>query len=108
MDVALTGTLEKRTALETVLHKHSLSPHDVAYVGDDVVDLPLAGYVGRFYAPADAHPLVLAVADFVLDSRGGRGAMRETAEHILSLSGMNLEEMYSPFLDGWEPYAAVQ
>ena len=57
-DIAVTGTLGKREALAAVTAELGLSDEEVAYVGDDVVDLPLAGLVGRFYAPSDAHPLV--------------------------------------------------
>jgi len=73
-----------------------------------VVDLPLAGRVGRFYAPADAHPLVLAAADVVADARGGRGVGREVAERVLAEGGVDLQKAYAPLIAGWSAAGAVQ
>ncbi|MNT93252.1 3-deoxy-D-manno-octulosonate 8-phosphate phosphatase KdsC [compost metagenome] len=81
---------------------------EIAYVGDDVVDLPLAGRVGRFYAPSDAHPLVLAAADVVADAQGGRGVGREVAERVLAEGGVGLKEAYAPLIAGWNAAGAVQ
>jgi 3-deoxy-D-manno-octulosonate 8-phosphate phosphatase (KDO 8-P phosphatase) len=94
-----TGQSNKRDALDDILAASDLHPGEVAFVGDDVLDLPLAGYVGRFYAPADAHTLVLAAADVVLRADGGRGAAREAAEHVLISHGMSLSEAYAPLID---------
>jgi 3-deoxy-D-manno-octulosonate 8-phosphate phosphatase (KDO 8-P phosphatase) len=100
-DVVVTGRLEKRSAYEEIRNDEGLSDSQIAYVGDDVVDLPLAGQVGRFYAPADAHPLVLDRADHVLTAVGGRGAAREAAEHLLLTRGLSLEQVYAPMMDKW-------
>lgn len=97
-DVAVTGHLGKRDALDSIIADQEVSLDEVAYVGDDVVDLPLAGEVATFYAPRDAHQLVLSAADVVLSSRGGRGAAREAAEHLLSARGMSLKAMYTPLI----------
>lgn len=107
-DVAVTGRLEKMEAFAGICEQEGLDGAAVAYVGDDVVDLPLAGCVGYFYAPADAHPLVLQRADRVLEASGGRGAARETAEHILTSSGLSLEQAYEPLLEQWGRFNAVQ
>lgn len=107
-DVAITGKLEKEDALAAIGEQEGLDYASIAYVGDDVVDLPLVGLVGRFYAPADAHPLVLAHADHVLASRGGGGAARETADHILVSAGLTLEQAYAPLLKQWGRLNAVQ
>lgn len=97
-DVAVTGTLGKSEALKTITAEQGITNAEVAYVGDDVVDLPLAGIVGQFYAPSDAHPLVLAAADIVLQRPGGRGVAREAAEHVLAASGLSFEDMYIPLI----------
>lgn len=107
-DVAVTGKLEKVHALESIVRQEGLDASAIAYVGDDVVDLPLAGRVGRFYAPADAHPLVLTHADHILIARGGRGAAREAVDHILLSGGLTLEQAYAPLLEQWERFDAVQ
>lgn len=107
-DVAVTGRLEKRDALAGIVQQLGISPSEVAYVGDDVVDLPLAGHVGLFYAPADAHPLVKDRADHVLALGGGRGAAREAAEHVLTSAGLSLEDAYAPLIRDWSAHHAVQ
>lgn len=107
-DVAVTGKLEKREAYAALKREHALEDAEVAYVGDDVVDLPLAGLVGRFYAPADAHPLVLARADHVVGAKGGHGVAREVAEHVLHSGGLGLEHAYQPLMDQWDRHHAVQ
>ena len=108
LDFAAVGRLDKLAAIGDMLDAAKLTMDQVAYVGDDVVDLPLAGRVGRFYAPADAHSLVLERADYVLSARGGAGAGREAAEHILLSSGMSLEDCYSPLIGSWSAHHAVQ
>lgn len=107
-DVAVTGTLEKLDAIQQIARDQGLSFGEIAFVGDDVVDLPLAGLVGRFYAPSDAHPLVREEADFVLSLPGGGGAGREAAERVLTESGLSLEDAYAPLLNSWRKFDAAQ
>jgi 3-deoxy-D-manno-octulosonate 8-phosphate phosphatase (KDO 8-P phosphatase) len=107
-DVAITGRLDKHEAYAAIKREHALEDAEIAYVGDDVVDLPLAGMVGRFYAPVDAHPLVIARADHVVAAAGGRGVAREVAEHVLLSGGLDLEQAYAPFIGQWDAYRAAQ
>lgn len=107
-DVAVTGRLEKREAYLALREERGLLDEQVAYVGDDVVDLPLVGLVGCFYAPADAHKLVRQRADHVLETIGGRGVARELAEHILLSDGMSLEQAYAPLIGQWSRHGAAQ
>lgn len=107
-DVAVTGTLGKAEALVSITSELGVSADEVAFVGDDVVDLPLAGTVGQFYAPSDAHPLVLAAANVVLTRPGGRGVAREAAEHVLAARGLSLEDMYKPLLETMTSSHVVQ
>lgn len=107
-DVAVTGTLGKRDALSKIVTELQISEDEVAFVGDDVVDLPLIGVVGRFYAPSDAHPLVRQAADVVLTRPGGRGVAREAAEHVLTERGIDLAGMYAPLLERMSNSHVVQ
>ncbi|RJS45402.1 KdsC family phosphatase [Nocardioides cavernaquae] len=107
-DIAITGRLAKREAYEEIKAQEGLSDAEIAYVGDDVVDLPLAGKVGFFFAPVDAHPLVLGRADYVLTAAGGRGAGREAAERVLLAGGLTIEEAYAPLIEDWDRFDAVQ
>jgi len=61
---------------------------EVAYMGDDVNDLPLLRKVGLSAAPADGRPEVRAAVHFVAGSPGGRGAVRELCELILRAKGV--------------------
>ncbi len=60
----------------------------VAYMGDDVNDLPLLRKVGLSACPADAHPEVREAVHFVSRSAGGRGAVREVCELVLRAKGI--------------------
>lgn len=65
------------------LGRTGLLPGEIAYVGDDIVDIPVFRIVGFSVAVADACPEARASADYVTEARGGRGAMREVCELIL-------------------------
>ena len=78
------GILDKRPALEEILRRHELKPRDVAYIGDDLGDLEVIKMVGLAAAVADAHPEVKSHSHFVCREKGGRGAVREFIEFILT------------------------
>jgi 3-deoxy-D-manno-octulosonate 8-phosphate phosphatase (KDO 8-P phosphatase) len=61
---------------------------EVAYMGDDVNDVPLLRKVGLAACPADAHPSVPGEVHFVARSPGGRGAVRELCDLILRAKGV--------------------
>jgi 3-deoxy-D-manno-octulosonate 8-phosphate phosphatase (KDO 8-P phosphatase) len=77
------GVLNKAEALPGILEGRQLTPQQTAYVGDDIVDIPLFRRVGLSIAVADAVAEARATADYVTDHRGGRGAVREVCELIL-------------------------
>jgi 3-deoxy-D-manno-octulosonate 8-phosphate phosphatase (KDO 8-P phosphatase) len=77
------GRLEKRAAFQELMDRVQLTPEQTAYVGDDVVDLPVMLKAGLAVAVADAHPLVKQHAHWVTPSGGGRGAAREICELIM-------------------------
>ena len=77
------GALDKLTTYETLLAELGLEDHDVAFMGDDLLDLPVLGRVGLAAAPADAVPEVKATAHWVSHARGGDGAVRELTELVL-------------------------
>ena len=64
-----------------------IADHEVAYMGDDVNDIPLLRRVGLAAAPADAYPDVLSEVHLVSRFPGGRGAVRELCELILNARG---------------------
>lgn len=78
---------EKLPILEKFLKQQGLSPQEVAYIGDDLPDLPVIRYVGFGVAVADAVDEVKQNADLVTTRPGGAGAVREVIEYILKDTG---------------------
>jgi len=81
------GQLDKLPAFEKLIAKLNFSPEQVAYVGDDVVDLPIMLRVGLAVAVADAHPLVIQHAHWQTPHAGGQGAARDICEMIMEARG---------------------
>jgi 3-deoxy-D-manno-octulosonate 8-phosphate phosphatase (KDO 8-P phosphatase) len=77
------GVSSKLGAYEDIVRDARLSDDAVAYMGDDLLDLPVLGRVGLSAAPADAAPEVRERVDWVSSSGGGRGAVREMIELVL-------------------------
>lgn len=77
------GQHNKLLAYQQLLDKLSLKPEQTAYIGDDLIDLPVMEKVGLSVAVADAHPLLTPRADYVTRIAGGRGAVRELCDLIL-------------------------
>jgi len=86
--------LQAYVALKTTLR---LSDERIAYVGDDVVDLPIMRRAGLAVAVADAHPLTRSHSHWQTPSPGGRGAAREVCDLIMEAQG-TLDEMIAPYL----------
>lgn len=80
----LQGIADKATALSGWMQENGLDPARVAYLGNDVNDLPAMRLVGWPLAVADARPEVLTEARLVLTAQGGHGAVREACERVLS------------------------
>lgn len=77
------GVADKAEFLATLIRRLGLIPAQVAYMGDDLPDLPLLASVGLALAPCDAAPEVRAIAHWVARRSGGAGAVREAVEAIL-------------------------
>jgi 3-deoxy-D-manno-octulosonate 8-phosphate phosphatase (KDO 8-P phosphatase) len=81
------GQQEKLPAFEALLKELSLDASEVAYVGDDLVDLPIMIRTGLAIAVADSHERVLEQAHWITEKCGGRGAAREVCELIMAGQG---------------------
>ena len=77
------GVSSKLDAYERILRDAGLPDAAVAYMGDDLLDLPVLARAGLSAAPADAAPEVLGRVNWVSAARGGRGAVREFIEMVL-------------------------
>lgn len=82
------GAMDKRTAYRELKEKFRLKDEEIAYIGDDLIDLPVMIQVGFPAAVADAVPEVRARAMAVSGFPGGRGAVREILEFILKAKGL--------------------
>lgn len=84
---------DKRAAFAELLQKLDLNPEQVAYVGDDVVDLPIMTQVGLAIAVANALEAVKACVDWTTTLSGGNGAVREVCDVI-----MQAQDFFEPLL----------
>jgi 3-deoxy-D-manno-octulosonate 8-phosphate phosphatase (KDO 8-P phosphatase) len=87
---------DKRAAYKELAERYSLNDSEIAYVGDDIVDIPILKRSGLSVAVADAEDEVRAVAMMITKMRGGRGAVREVCDLILKAKGI-----WQDILDGY-------
>ena len=88
---------DKSGVLKVISKEKGVEAKHIAFVGDDLVDIPLMKKVGLSIAVADAHETVLEYADMVTSAQGGAGAVREVCEAILKAQGL-WEEILARFL----------
>lgn len=81
------GRRDKGTAFDELVGRTGLAPAEVAFVGDDLVDLPAMRRAGLAVAVADATPVTRAHAHYVTAAAGGAGAAREVCELLLAARG---------------------
>jgi len=85
------GVRNKIEAFEAILAAQKLSPPEIAYMGDDWLDLPLLTRVGLAATVADAVVEVKEVSHYVSRRAGGRGAVREVCDLIIEAKGLRTE-----------------
>lgn len=82
-----TGVIDKREKLQDLMADYELQKEEVAYMGDDLNDLPCMTLAGNKFAPCNGVAEVKAVVDYVTETAGGYGAVREVIEKILTAKG---------------------
>jgi 3-deoxy-D-manno-octulosonate 8-phosphate phosphatase (KDO 8-P phosphatase) len=82
------GARRKADTLEEIRAKLGVAAAEVAFMGDDLLDIPALERAGLAVAPANAVPEVRAVVDVVTRAAGGAGAVRECVELILRAQGV--------------------
>ena len=82
------NTHDKSAALDEVLERRGLSVEEVAYIGDDLLDLSVLRRVGLAISVPNGRPEAQAIAHFVTSSPGGDGAVREVVELLLKARGI--------------------
>ena len=81
------GQAKKTQAFEECVKKAGIAEDEVAYMGDDLPDMPVAERAGLAIAVANAAPELKAICHYVTKSRGGSGTAREVVELILKAQG---------------------
>ncbi len=81
------GQATKTVAFEECMQKAGVTAEEVAYLGDDLPDMPVSKLAGLAVAVADAAPELKAVCHYVTRANGGQGAAREVVELILKAQG---------------------
>ena len=92
------GVKDKRLALQKMAQELGLTREEIAYMGDDLNDIPAFKASGLNFVPADGSIEVLAVADIITKAKGGRGAVREAITMILAAQD-NWEQIVNSYLN---------
>jgi 3-deoxy-D-manno-octulosonate 8-phosphate phosphatase (KDO 8-P phosphatase) len=88
--------LNKVLAYDELKTKLFLKDNEIAYVGDDVVDIPLLKRVGLSIVVSDAHDDIVAFADIITKEEGGKCAVRSICDYLLKAQGQ-----YREMIDGY-------
>ena len=87
MEFVFQGQPKKLESYKSILVRAGVTDEEVAYLGDDLPDLPILERVGLAVAVADSVPEVLRAAHYITTVAGGKGAAREVVELILKAQG---------------------
>lgn len=77
------GSLDKTTPYKEVCEIYNVSPENIAYIGDGLIDMPVMLKSGFSVSPRNGHESVKEIADYIASNSGGRGVLREVVELIL-------------------------
>jgi 3-deoxy-D-manno-octulosonate 8-phosphate phosphatase (KDO 8-P phosphatase) len=105
MEFVYQGQAYKMQAVREIMAKAGVALEEIAYVGDDVIDLPVMREVGLAVAVASARERVKVEAHFVTPNRGGQGAGRDAIEFILEAKGV-LDQCIAASIDEGNPVPA--
>ena len=92
------GSRNKLSDYEKMVQQRRLDDRDVAYVADDLVDIPVLRRAGLAVAVADATAHIRAYCHACTISKGGKGAVREVCDFLLQAQG-KWEEVTAPYFD---------
>jgi 3-deoxy-D-manno-octulosonate 8-phosphate phosphatase (KDO 8-P phosphatase) len=98
------GQAYKMQAVREIIAKEGVNLDEIAYVGDDVIDLPVMRVCGFAVAVANARQPVKDAAHFITPNMGGHGAARDTVEFILEAKGV-LSACIEAYIDERNPIA---
>jgi 3-deoxy-D-manno-octulosonate 8-phosphate phosphatase (KDO 8-P phosphatase) len=92
------GKAHKMSAINEILVKANITIDQLAYVGDDIIDLPVMRVCGLAIATANARQQVKEVAHYITRNPGGEGAGRDAVDFILAAQG-SLDQVIEQYLD---------
>src|SRR4051812_20495838 len=98
LDFVHQGVADKRGALDTICAAARCTHADVAFVGDDIIDLPAMRVCGLAIAVPNARDEVKRMAHYTTEHAGGYGAARDAIEYILRAQG-TLEQVQEAYID---------
>lgn len=99
LDFVVTNCKNKLPEVMNISSVNDIDLKEIAFCGDDVIDIPVFEKVGFSIAPKDAHSLVIDAADCVTNAKGGKGVVREIADYLLvQQCELTLKEIYKPLL----------
>lgn len=89
------GSANKLPVLQHWMEQNQLAPQQIAYIGDDIPDIPVLRLVGLPVAPKDAAPEVRRVAKYISPANGGYGVARDLLEQVLAAQGHWLSDTHA-------------
>ncbi|MBI3450853.1 MAG: HAD family hydrolase [Acidobacteria bacterium] len=108
MSVLKQGFYDKSAGFEEVVREQGLAEREIAYMGDDILDLAVLRRAGFAACPGDAADEVRAEVHFVCDRDGGRGAVREVADLILKVRGLKSRAVGEATAPGVKPARRIE
>lgn len=97
IDKLIQGREDKKIALQELMAQEDLKAEQIAYMGDDLPDLPAIRAAGLGVTVADAMPIIKQHADMITQANGGDGAVREFCDWLMQAQG-NLDRVLEPYL----------
>jgi 3-deoxy-D-manno-octulosonate 8-phosphate phosphatase (KDO 8-P phosphatase) len=87
IDFCHQGIVDKAMVFEKLMQHYKLKTKEVAFIGDDLNDLPVFKLAGFTICPADTYDYIRDRADLVTNAKGGEGVLREVADLVLQAKG---------------------
>jgi len=103
LDIVHQGIADKGKCFREILEKENLKAEEVAYVGDDLIDLPIMRRCGLAIAARNSREEVKDESHFVTDHDGGKGACRDAIEYILRAQG-SLDRCIEEYIHDRSPH----
>ncbi|MEX1241735.1 MAG: HAD-IIIA family hydrolase [Cyclobacteriaceae bacterium] len=88
IDFCHQGIVDKAMVFEKLMGHYKLKSREVAFIGDDLNDLPVFRLAGFAVCPADTYDYIKEKVDLVTEAKGGEGVLREVADFVLEAKGL--------------------